>query len=261
MGGSESKSVQITRIINETTTNVMAEMSTSVKSATQQSNDLTIKGIRGSSISNITQQNEAKIDISVVESASISGELQSKLSAALKLELEKKASTIGYSASESLTETDIQNIVNTNITSKTVKDVFSGINQSNKLVIEDVVDSQVEDISQTNIGKAISKLTSEVDAEIQASLGIEADVEIKDTQTSSNPYTDTVNALSAALSGSGGMMILFLVLIALGAFIFKDQLKGLVGGPVVALWNKYYPYDLYALIALVGSIVLYVLLT
>ncbi len=261
MGGSESKSVQITRIINETTTNVMNELSNSAESAIKQSNEINITGLRGTNVSNLTQQNEASIDISIVAKSATTGELQSKLAAALSLELEKKASTIGYSASESLTDTDIQNIINTNITSTTVNKVFSGIDQTNKMTIGDAWFSNASHISQTNIGQAISKLMSDVDAKIQASLGIEADVEIKDTQMSSNPYTDTVNALSAALSGAGGMMILFLVLIALGAFIFKDQLKGLVGGPVVALWNKYYPYDLYALIALVGSIVLYVLLT
>jgi hypothetical protein len=247
MGASESKSSKVTDIVNQTTTEVMANISTSAQSSTKQSNKLTISNIHNSTLSDITQLNESKIVVTAVAEASQSGELQSKLSAALADSLTQNSNAIGYSSSDINIDTAIKNIVSNRITTNSVNEAFSGISQENALDIVNINNSKISRISQTNIGEAIATLMSATSTDIVAALGIEAESKTEAEQTTTNPVSSIASAIGAAV---GGNMIFILIIIAAAAFgfyMFKDQ--------VMTIWNAYYPYDLYALIALAGSLV------
>lgn len=263
MGAQKSKTQQVTDVINQTSTNVMASISNSAKASIQQANDLTITGVRHSNVSDILQSNEADIDVAIVANSATSGYLQSQLSAALDSELKKNASVIGYSTQDTSITNNIKNIVNNNITAKTVNQAFAGITQSNKLVISDITDSgNVSNIHQTNIGKAISKLMSSTDAQIQSLLGTSEDVKIKDTQTASNPVSDVAATVGNTITGVvssvtnmiGGNGILFIIIIAVAAYYFREQLMQ-YKDTAIKLWLQYYPVDLFALIGGVAVLV------
>ncbi len=242
MGATQSKSEQVTELINRVTTNVLSDISTSAKGAVQQSNQMTISGISGSTISGISQSNEANIQISAVQQSAQTGQLQSQLSAAISQALSQNANTIGYANLNTSVTNKVNSVINSNISAKSVSDAFVGVTQSNALLISDVKNSTVSSISQTNIGKAIASLMSSSVTDIIAALGIQADVKTTSAQAASNPISSLADSISSAFGGSGLFIILIIAAAAVGFFMFKQE--------AMALWNQYYPYDLYGVIGI-----------
>lgn len=238
MGASQSKSDQIAKITNDVATSVMANISTSSKGSIAQSNDLNITSSSFSNVSGITQSNESNISISAVAQAAQSGDLQSQLTTGIAQALAQHQDTLGYSGTQSNINTQVGSIIKSNITNNSVNDAFIGVTQSNRANITALPYSNISGISQTNLGQAVAKLMSSSAAQISATLGVKADVNVTADQSSTNP-------LSSILGGNT-FVILFIVIIV----VVIGSNQGVMG-QVVALWNEYYPYDLYAVIGLV----------
>lgn len=248
--GSQSSTQQVTNLVNQTATTVMANISTSAQGSVQQSNTMIISGISDSSVVNIQQSNEANIQVSAVVQSAQSGQLQSQLTAALVQALTTSSNTIGYSTSNINLQTSIKNIVSSNITTNSVNNAFAGITQSNALQISNISGSKIYGVSQTNIGKAIAQLMSSSTEQIIALLGLQAQSTTTATQTTTNPISSVADAIGSALSGNMLVILVIMAAVAFSGFMFKDQVLG--------LWKEYYPYDLYGLIGLVAGLLVIV---
>jgi hypothetical protein len=226
---------EVTKKLNQITTNVMAELSTSAKATIGQGNTFQLIGSTGIKLGDITQSNEAKIDVSAVSNAAANGDLQKKLIEEVNNQIKQEAkSQNSISINTTNMETDIKDIITQNITTKSVSEAFAGVSQSNLIEIVNSKDSSAGNITQTNVGQAIAKLTASSATKIAAAL----ETEFK-KQTSVDQKSISETKFPNLFGGPALMLIVLLVVVGGGLFFAKtflpnfDDLFGAYKQPIM----------------------------
>lgn len=213
MGASASKSDVLNQVLNKTAIDIMTKNSMSSSGYIKSSNDLTIAGNTGGSISGISQINAAAINVKALLGSSQGADMRSALTAALTAAVKQEARSIGYTADEANVKSVVENNVNVNMTSENLLTIKNEVLQDNKLQIIANTGTDVSAIIQKNEATLIAELVSNMNASIVNSL------------TTSGTVTADLSQTTASFIPSFGAIIIIIALVVCGGlYFFKDSL-------------------------------------
>jgi uncharacterized Tic20 family protein len=242
MGASESSQKTNQQTLNDVTTQVMASLTSSGGSSTSSTNTLTISGNTGSDISDITQSNVSKINMSMMATLTANNKLQTELTNALTSKISQDQDTFGISMQKSDIQNKVQTVVNTKITNDSVSSLINQVTLQNNLTISDNDKTRVARVKQENQNEAVMTMVTGLTSELMSQLGISNTSTVDSSQKSTNPLSDLMN------SGILPLIIVAVALCCLGAALFFGAGKILKAVPSVN--EKNLKIAMYILIAI-----------
>lgn len=235
MGGVGSKSTsqheQLNELINKISTDITVNASSKASGSIKQTQDLTIAGVSGSTVSGISQIQNAQLSVKSVQDAVSGADLQNKLISGITNEIEKTKTDFPQLIGSD-TNTKIKNVVSnsvqTNFSMSALSSLSMEINQKQKLAVAGISDGAViKLISQKQSAKGIAEQINKMSNSISNQLLGETNVASKTTDTTkffasdfAGTIGDSVNNLVKnvgdmfGIDGSTTILIGFVILIA-----------------------------------------------
>lgn len=205
MGVTQSSAEVLNKTINSVSLKVMSKNSTSSTGTIIQSNDLSISGNTGGSISDIEQINSSLINVSALLGSVSTGDLQSKMIAELISSISQEGAALGYTNQDSKIENIVQNSVSNHITVDNLMVIKNNVESSNTLQILANTDLDVKSIIQKNEANLIAELISKMSSDITSKM---------ETENIIKP--SVVQSVSSFLDQYG----YFVIIIAVGVLAF-----------------------------------------
>jgi hypothetical protein len=213
MGASTSSYENLNQSLTEVMTSVISRQTANVSSSSVQSNKISGLVVSGN-MGAIDQSNVSNINLKMLVSLTTSGDIQSKLIAAVTQKIKENSSPIGYANSQSKISNIVSNVINTNMNSTNINELSANVSQSNE--ISDVVvlkTGVIDAINQSNASTIVQELTStmatQITQEIEADTELSNDLEL----VKSNVLTDLVTNPWAWVSF---IFVVIVILIAVG---------------------------------------------
>lgn len=218
MGGSSSKSTQITEYLNSTTTNVLNTVSARASGTISNTQDITISGNTGN-ITGINMVQLSKIDLHVLQDATINADLQTSLINKISNTVKQHATdfpSITSNTSVSEIRNKITNVVSTNFSVESLATLQLEIDNTQKVDISDNA-GNIDDINITQKANAIGSLINNLSSDIKSTLGVSNDTTNTSDQSTTFFGADFVKSIGDAIGSifSNPYIVIGLVIVVL----------------------------------------------
>ena len=202
MGGSSSKVSQLNEIINKVSTDVTMEMASSASGSIAQSQS-NVYDFAGTDVGNISALQKAKVSLESIQNATVNAQLQAKLMAGIKAEIDKIKSGLPEITS-SKSDTDITNIINNNVSASfglsAVQSLSCDVSQEMANMVR-ARGGSIADIKFAQdadcIGKQINSLSSNIANQLVAGTELETSV----SEETKNPIAEIADTVGKNITG------------------------------------------------------------
>jgi hypothetical protein len=219
MGAAQTKATSVKNVLNAMSMEVLQKHSKSTEATIDQTNKVVITDVRNSKVTGITQINSAKINVSALREAVVSGDIQSDLTNTITERMTQEASGLGYSTAESDLRTNVSNVINSKMTVENMDRIRVGVLQSNTTIIANVDASTVSNILTRNEAEMIISLVDEMNTEI-----------VNKMSTKSKVSTTADQKATAVGFGSiMGIILIIVLFVAIGGAVFTYGPRKMLG--------------------------------
>jgi hypothetical protein len=229
MGDSNSKTSQLNQSITDISTNVIIEAGTS--SSGSVSNTQAMLGMGDTKISNVTLLQQANVSLSTLSKKSVNTKLQSDLVTKITAEVNKTTNGLP-SLEKSKAQTDIKNIVKTNVSNTFSTKSLDAMNLQieQKQTVTGMDSSVIDQIKMSQNASVVGKLTSELASNIISDISSTTDLASKTVEVEENPVSSVIKSVGDSLSGvletvgsftgfDTSTIIFFIILVAVAGFL------------------------------------------
>ena len=247
MGGGGSKQELQSEVVTEIMSKVCARSVQNCTTTSLVNQELVISGVRNSKISGINMSQSYKVTINCKVTNQSVAELQdniaSELSKGSSQTTQAVLGAINAMAGEknsAISKTNIKNVLSRDITTETIQNIINSFNSSQRLVISNVSDSTVQDITLTQAVDAVQEAFNEgmSNTKLVAAIRNQEETSLKADQR--NPIADTITSVGGAVKDvtSGvsdilsGMNMTFLI-IAVIIIVVIWRFGGVIGSVVM----------------------------
>ena len=229
MGDSNSKTSQLNQSITDISTNVIIDAGTS--SSGSVSNTQAMLGMGDTKISNVTLLQQANVSLSTLSKKSVNTKLQSDLVTKITAEVNKTTNGLP-SLEKSKAQTDIKNIVKTNVSNTFSTKSLDAMNLQieQKQTVTGMDSSVIDQIKMSQNASVVGKLTSELASNIISDISSKTDLASKTVEVEENPVSSVIKSVGDSLSGvletvgsftgfDTSTIIFFIILVAVAGFL------------------------------------------
>jgi hypothetical protein len=201
MGGSSSKVKQLNEAITDITSKALVKVSSQCSGNISQTQH--VKVGKGSSLKRFSMDQYAELDLSCLQNAGISNDLQVDLVTTMMNEATNASSQFPAQLSKADNATEIENIMRTNLALELNQEALAGmqlgLTQEQKVRIGS--GTHVEDVSLTQHAEAVAKLVNNLSGAVKGALmqGTEFKNTVEQKQT--NFMTDVLDSMGNTLTG------------------------------------------------------------
>ncbi len=208
MGNTSTTQNELNQTLNSIITDIMVKNSTSGQSDVSQTNQIVVRNSWFSNVFGLSQDNTAKIDLSLVSTTQQQTSMQTDIVNALTTQLASTSSVIGNASTNQNVQNVVTNAVKTNITQENITLLKASSAQLNSLIIDSSVATSLIKAAQSNHADVVMKMVNGTSQSIISALGLSTSSTAGATATTSNPISDIVSGLL------GGPLIIIMIILA-----------------------------------------------
>ena len=235
MGGSESKVAQLNESITNVTSSVVAKASSTASGSITQSQSVSAVG-KDSVVRNVELLQEAKISLSIMQDASMNAAMQAEITNEIMAKIDKAKSDFPQ-ISESKSDSDIKNIIRTNVSNTfsidAIQSISLSIDQSQEVnaVSGGLVDTVKFAQAADAIGEAINSMSGDITSDLGLGNKSTADTSEKTTFFGAdlvNAIGDSINTVVGGFGEALGLddttIVVIIIMVIVGYMLASKTL-------------------------------------